>query len=954
LDIKITFNSDLKANLSIDENENVRDINHFQENWKSTEQNPLDAAINYLQNVAKIFKISEKTLKNIHQKVSFDDPLEQDIQYRLSKQKQFFDSTTIEFYQTYLNLPIWHAGVTVTIKHSPSLKDSPYRIIHSVNTSQKGFDAKLPPSNIIQRHKKLFNIGNEKKQKDIRKSTSDKKQKIESSNFIRGLINNNKLKKSNKQIDDNASPIRSRLYVYKYNKDNRLPKLKKIDTSEKINKDNELQDFENSQQPILPLYPVNEKIKHGHYYIVDEITFSFTTEEYGAINWIALVELETKSVLYLRALAANVNGQVFKHNPIAVSGNPVHSPDQSNGVLNPFRTSEILNNLDLPVGGIQSLSGTRVTITNVEDPNITSPTNPTGTDFNYDVRTNDFAAVNAYYHTERFLALVESLGFPISSYFDGTTFPIEVDHRGLGNVINAHCVGNGTGGIDHCCYALGDLTDTTNPVGRGCDPYVHYHELGGHGVLYEYVDSPNFGFSHSAGDSLAAIVNDPDSIAPDRFLYTPWRPIRRFDRDVAAGWAWGGGPNDDSGYGSEQILATTLFRIYRSIGGDSTDINRKRFSSRMVVYLILRAISTLTPSTNPNNALGFANALMAVDLLNWTTEGVFGGAYNKVIRWSFEKQGLYQPPSAPTPVTTEGSPPPVDVYIDDGRHGEYQFQPIHWNNSSIWNRRMADALVVHEEPIIGSTNYIYVKIKNRGTEIANNVRVRGYHSRPGAGLMLSDDIQPLTTAELPAGTVAANNTEEKIIGPFEWIPEINAYGHDSIVMIGSADNDASNMDNFTAGETIPDWRLVPNDNNIGQRNMIPVLGISQIKLTVSTGNRDIDGENRVFLGFGGREFRCRLSNDNDANPFHLQNNTVTLIFGSDSNVEDSAINDPRNPLMDMSDANNFPVYIRIQPKSNSWDIVSATLETVPQTSIFSIKFSKIVVGDDSGEIVDLD
>ena len=346
---------------------------------------------------------------------------------------------------------------------------------------------------------------------------------------------------------------------------------------------------------------------------------------------------------------------------------------------------------------------------------------------------------------------------------------------------------------------------------------------------------------------------------------------------------------------------------------------------------------------------------MTVDLLNWTTEGVFGGAYSKVIRWSFEKQGLYQPPGAPLPpnVTTEGSPPPVDVYIDDGRNGEYQFQPTHWNNTSIWNRRMADGVVVHEKPVIGSTNYMYVKIKNRGTEIANNVKVRGYHSRAGAGLLLPDDIQPLTTAELSVGTVAANNTEEKIIGPFEWIPEINVYGYDSVIMVVSADNDASNIDNFTAGETIPDWRLVPNDNNIGQRNMIPVLGISQIKLTVRTGNRDIDDDNRVFLGFGGREFRCRKSNDNEANPFHLQNNTITLIFGSGSNVEDAAINDPRNPLLDISDVNNFPVYIRVQPKSNSWDIMSATVETVPQTSIFNIKYPKIAVGDDSGEIIEL-
>ena len=71
---------------------------------------------------------------------------------------------------------------------------------------------------------------------------------------------------------------------------------------------------------------------------------------------------------------------------------------------------------------------------------------------------------------------------------------------------------------------------------------------------------------------------------------------RRCDRDVSTGWAWGG-PNDNGGYDSEQILATTHFRIYRSIGGDSTDVNRKRFASRMMSYLMLRTIGDITPVT---------------------------------------------------------------------------------------------------------------------------------------------------------------------------------------------------------------------------------------------------------------------------------------------------------------------------------------------------------------------
>jgi hypothetical protein len=43
-------------------------------------------------------------------------------------------------------------------------------------------------------------------------------------------------------------------------------------------------------------------------------------------------------------------------------------------------------------------------------------------------------------------------------------------------------------------------------------------------------------------------------------------------------------------------------------------------------------------------------------------------------------------------------------------------------------------------------------------------------------------------------------------------------------MIVSATGDASNVDNIAAGDSIPEWRLVPHDNNIGQRNVAPVPG----------------------------------------------------------------------------------------------------------------------------------
>ena len=171
------------------------------------------------------------------------------------------------------------------------------------------------------------------------------------------------------------------------------------------------------------------------------------------------------------------------------------------------------------------------------------------------------------------------------------------------------------------------------------------------------------------------------------------------------------------------------------------------------------------------------------------------------------------------------------MYIEDGRNGEYQFQSNHWSCQAIWNRRHNDGGVSHEEPIVGVTNYAYVKIKNRGSETATNVVVRAFHCRPSAGLVYPDDWQAMTTPQLAAANVPSNSATEILVGPFEWVP--SQVGHECMLMVASAAGDPSNVDNFTVGDSIPDWRLVPNDNNIGQRNVHPVPSSTARRLTNS-------------------------------------------------------------------------------------------------------------------------
>jgi hypothetical protein len=368
----------------------------------------------------------------------------------------------------------------------------------------------------------------------------------------------------------------------------------------------------------------------------------------------------------------------------------------------------------------------------------------------------------------------------------------------------------------------------TNPVLAGCDQRVVFHECS-HLILWEKTHWGRLRFCHSTGDSLAIIFADPRSNAPDPFLSFPFIALanRRHDRDVAAGWAWGGKKDKgESSYDSEQILATTQFRLYRSAGGDDDRNAVQIYASNYILYLIIRAVGLLPPADiAPTLSVdAWVTALMNADIGTSSFAGVPGGTIHKMIRWAFEKQGLYQPPGALSPphVVTAGAPPDVDVYIDDGRGGEYSYLQSFWNNPSIWNRNYPDGGTTHDPPIVGAANYAYVRVKNRGTQSANNVVVSGYQASPASGLTWPGDWIPMTTASLPAGSIPSGGSA--IIGPFAWTPQF--LGHECMLMIAGADGDLPNTDPSAglpcATGPTPHWRLVPFDNNLGQRNIMPI------------------------------------------------------------------------------------------------------------------------------------
>jgi hypothetical protein len=532
------------------------------------------------------------------------------------------------------------------------------------------------------------------------------------------------------------------------------------------------------------------------------------------LNWRAFVEPETGAVLYLRALTSSVaTCAVFETDPVAKTGLALTASSPA-AALDGARTLGLeVKNLDGIVAGVQALAGRFARVQDTNPPATPPPTTVTPFQFEYSATSDNFTATNAYYHTDWMYRLVEGMGFNPITYFNGTNFPVPVDHMGEGTSVNARAEGNAAGnGMGRFRYGIVQSGQT---MGIATQIGVCLHEFG-HALLWDHVNSPNFGWCHSAGDTLAAIMMDPGSLAPDRFQTFPFVSAgtpginRRHDRSVAAGWAWGGA-RDDRQYGSEQILSTLMFRIYRVTGGDDPDINTKRFAARYLAYLILRAIGTLTVmSTDPRT---FVTAMQDADDLTVSFEGHPGGAWHKLIRWSFEKQGLFQPPGAPTPVTQPGAPPDVDVFIDDGRNGEYEPYLTNLGGSpGVWNRLAADAGTANQEPAVGVTNYLYVRVGNRGRNQATGVTVKCYQGKAGTSLGWPDDWTPLTTASLAGPAIAAGGSA--IIGPFQWTP--TQAGPVSVLASASATLDSSNAD--TVNGPIPHRRLVPHDNNLAQRD----------------------------------------------------------------------------------------------------------------------------------------
>lgn len=719
----------------------LRSLVHSEQPYFSKDKfppTPQLLANEYLHEVAQLYQI-EELIKEL------DRPLKREIKdegIRLSfKNKKVSGETHILFYQqSCFGIPIWGSGLTIF------LQDFPLRVIRSQNklhyeiekiTTPKKDGKFLPNSEFLYSH--LRTLAEEAKT-DLLKIDSQK------------------------------------LWIYKY------------DAKERKEEEPEKGMPLTSNPIIFPLPPVPDTIHDGEYYTVTGVEFLLKMPYGMELKWNASIHIEDGTILYIRAMIALFGALVFEIDPISATGDPSFVPEsdteEKKDRLNNRRVPVDLENL-IPTTP-QQLTGEFAELIDQRAPYATLPTLSEDENENaYDVWTNDFAAVNGYYHVNTFIKYIEGLGLDISKYFG--SFPILIEHFGYdssGQRITTGSYG-ASGGGTRLTFNLANSNDT---IGIAVDVKVVIHELAHLIIHNQRGDSVNLDFAHSHGDILGILFTDPKSAeayqldndlryrtAPFVYQFTP----RRHDRNVSDGYGWGGTLDDMIWRHSEQILSTTLFRLYLSMGGDDSNKERQKFASDYITFLLFRATGCLGPRSNGALVVeDFVDDLIGQDtypfpLLNQLLmtgnlgvaqiavgRSLTDGCAKKVIRWSFEKQGLYG-----------GNPPEVDIYIDDGRNGEYEYDGYP-NSQDIWNRYSPDGKLFrwNENPKVGVKNYVYVKINNRGTQKSSKVYVKGWMSPLGIGLTWPDDFKPLLTEELTFDAGILPN-QEVIVGPFEWIPE---------------------------------------------------------------------------------------------------------------------------------------------------------------------------------------
>ncbi len=176
---------------------------------------------------------------------------------------------------------------------------------------------------------------------------------------------------------------------------------------------------------------------------------------------------------------------------------------------------------------------------------------------------------------------------------------------------------------------------------------------------------------------------------------------------------------------------------------------------------------------------------------------------------------------------------PVDVYIRDSTSdtGDQPSSFPHWQSPDIWVRNNPPPTdpndpndpnygenpdAGHQPPLNDVPNYLYVRVRNRGSQAATGLSVKAYRCNPGTGMIWPDHFNLIGSLPV-AASIPPNNGEYVQVGPFIWTPQI--VDHECLLAVVSGPGDHAIPDIYSG--QLEHGLLVRFDNNVGQRNVKP-------------------------------------------------------------------------------------------------------------------------------------
>lgn len=560
--------------------------------------------------------------------------------------------------------------------------------------------------------------------------------------------------------------------------------------------------------------------REGRHFLAWDMTAT-TQEPHHA--WRILVDAMTGRLIQVIDLFqyATGNGRVYDPNPIVTSGDTGLSSSTPVATLTAESVTVTMPRLDAAdSAGKLHLDGSFVHMAEIESPTFAEPVSASG-DFDFAVDDRKFLDAMAYYHIDRFQHYVQTqLGLA-----DCANYSIAVDPQGFNGADNSHYFS------DQLTFGEGGIPDAS-------DAMVVLHEYG-HAIQDDVnpgFDDPVSGVGEGFGDFLAAVFYDDMHADPSatRGLMMSWDANttdhtwsgRRYDVD----WLFDGpeytGTSDNHIAG--QLWCATMFELYRKLGGDSHYAGVRRLARDLAIRLHLQANPNVPASGATAQQMGQQVEAADDDLSGW--RGLADGLHKKVIYDTFRRRHLSGYPQKT-----------VDVYVDDGRHGGYGsasgndlfgeklWDENYWNTQDIWVKPSAYASAAaqaagtpgdHVEPAVGSTAYLYARVRNRGTGGSGPVTVRAFHCSPGVGLVWPDDWVEMDATQVTQPTnVPPGVSNGLVVGPFTWTP--TEVGHECVLVVVECANDRAVTQDLAAGSSVEHSHLVPFDNNIAQRNLSP-------------------------------------------------------------------------------------------------------------------------------------